>query len=115
MLQDLNTGFSIPPGPVILSPVTFLSGLFKEVVYKTPYIEKSKWIDEMNNIFVGDAIVGAYGNKETDTKAYQNSGVPLERVWIVNPEGVLKNVGTEEETSYPDQAENVDTLYPKIE
>lgn len=112
MLQN-QSGFSLPPGPVIFSPVPFLTGLISEVVSKTPHIEKSKSIDEMNKIFSGDFIVGAYGNKDTDTKAYQNSGIPLERVWIVNTQGVLKNEGNKEVTSYAEQAKHVDKLYPK--
>lgn len=113
MLQN-QSGFSLPPGPVIFSPVPFFTGLIAEVISKTPFVEKSKSIDEMNKIFVGDTIVGAYGNKETDTTAYQNSGIPLERVWIVNPAGDLKNEATKLVTSYAQQAEHVDELYPKL-
>ena len=41
MLQNLD-GYSLPPGPVLFSPVTFISGLIAEVVTKTPDVQKSK-------------------------------------------------------------------------
>ena len=56
-----------------------------------------------NNTEIEDTIVAGYGNKATDTKAYVNSGIPLDAVYIVNPEGELKNEGTGEVTSYKEQ------------
>ena len=120
MLQDLD-GYSLPPGPIFLSPTTFTSGVIAEVITKTPYVQKTKTIDGIWNVFksekntrIENTIVAAYGNKPTDTKAYVNSGLPLNSVYIVNPQGELKNEGTEEITSYEEQVENIDTLYPKL-
>eukprot|EP00092_Neocalanus_flemingeri_P014105 GFUD01015214.1.p1 GENE.GFUD01015214.1~~GFUD01015214.1.p1 ORF type:complete len:335 (+),score=71.34 GFUD01015214.1:212-1216(+) len=118
MLQNIN-GYSLPPGPVLFSPITFLSGLIAEVVTKTPDIQKTKIMNEIWNMFksqnntnIEDTIVAGYGNKATDTKAYVNSGIPLEAVYIVNPEGELKNEGTGDVTSYEEQVQNIETLYP---
>ena len=120
MLQNQN-GFSLPPGPVLFSPVTFLSGLISEVVSKTPDIQKTKTVTEIWNIFksanntdISDTIVAGYGNKATDTKAYFNSGIPLHTVYIINPEGELKNERSGEVTSYNQQVQNIDTLYPSL-
>ena len=120
MLQDLD-GYSLPPGPVLLTPTTFISGVIAEVVTKTPDVQKTKTINEIWNIFkseknqrIEDTLVAGYGNKPTDTTAYANSGLPLSTVYIVNPQGVLKNEGTGEITSYGEQVQKIDTLYPKL-
>lgn len=109
-----QSGFSLPTGPVIMSPVPFFTGFIAELISKTPFLEKSKSINEINKIFSGDTIKGAYGNKVTDTTAYKTSGIPLQRIWIVNPDGELKNEASQQITSYPQQVENVDQLYPKL-
>jgi len=120
MLQDLD-GYSLPRGPVLFSPITFISGLIAEVVTKTPDVQKTKTMNEIWNIFksenntkIEDTLVAGYGNKPTDTKAYINSGIPLASVYIVNPQGVLKNEGTGEVTSYEEQVQSIDTLYPSL-
>ena len=40
-LQDQG-GYSLPAGPVLFSPVTFLSGLISEVVTGSPHLQKSQ-------------------------------------------------------------------------
>ena len=120
MLQDINT-FSLPVGPVLFSPTTFISGLIAEVVTKSPDIQKTKTMDEIwklfkskNNTRVEDTIVAGYGNKATDTKAYVNSGIPLSSIFIINPDGVLKNEGTGEITSYHEQIQKIDDIFPDL-
>ena len=120
MLQNVN-GYSLPPGPVLLSPITFISGLIAEVVTQTPDVQKTKTVNEIWNIFksqnnteIEDTIVAGYGNKATDTKAYVNSGIHLDAVYIGNPEGELKNEGTGDVASYKEQVQSIDTLYPTL-
>jgi len=112
-------GKSLPAGPVIFSPTSFISGLIAEVVTGSPHVQKTKMIQELwatfkseNRTDINDVIVAAYGNKETDTKAYLQSGLSPQRVFIVNPQGELKNVGTGQVSSYQTQAEIIDTLFP---
>jgi len=61
-----------------------------------------------------DSVVSAYGNKDSDVKAYVNSEIDLNSIYIVNPEGVLENVGTGESSSYEEQVTKVDKLYPVV-
>ena len=46
MLQDLD-GYSLPRGPVLFSPITFISGLIAEVVTKTPDVQKTKTMNDV--------------------------------------------------------------------
>jgi len=121
MLQDVD-GSSLPLGPVLMSPTTFMSGLISEVVTGTPDVQKTKTVNDIWSLFqidpsntkIGDTIVAGYGNKETDTRAYTNAGIPLNTIYIVNPEGQLKNEGTGNMSSYTEQAEHVNSLYPEL-
>jgi len=114
-LQNIS-GFSLPQGPVLMSPTSFISGLIAEVVTRTPAVQKTKTVKEIQEAFnnLPDTIVAGYGNKDTDKKAYEDSGISSERIFIVNPEGELTNIGTEEVSSYGEQVEQIHSLYPDI-
>ena len=60
-----------------------------------------------------DVVVGAYGNKNTDTEAYLKSGIRGERVFLINENSKLINVATGNMSSYQLQAEAIDQFYPK--
>ncbi|MGE0868561.1 MAG: hypothetical protein AB7P03_08365 [Kofleriaceae bacterium] len=68
-LDDL--GF--PPGPVITAI---------EIGDTAGY--KSRWLDRMFDVF-GWVPVAAYGNADTDIIAYETSGIPKDRTFIVGP------------------------------
>ena len=87
-------GKSLPPGPVIFSPTSFITGLIAEVVTGSPDVQKTKMILELWSTFrsenrtdINEVIVGGYGNKETDTKAYLQAGLLPHNVFIVNTQG----------------------------
>jgi len=120
MLQNQD-GFSIPEGPVLFSPMPLISGVIAEVVEKTPNVQKTKIIQELwslfksaNNTDINNTIVGSYGDKVTDVKAYFDAGISMMKTYIVNPKGELKTEGSGEVSSYKEQIENLDKLYPKI-
>lgn len=79
-------------------------------------------------------IKGAYGDKQTDTKAYQNSGISPASIYCVTDDkgcvkhrqknlywepfisilGTLVNEETGASSSYKDQVEITDTLFPPL-
>jgi len=114
-------GYSLPMGPVLFNPVTFISGLVTEVVTKAPHVQKIKTIRDLwatfesdNRTDINGVIKAAYGNTDTDTKAYLEAGLRPGSVFIVNKQGVLKNIGTGDVSSYEMQIENIEKLYPQI-
>ena len=64
---------------------------------------------------IGETIVAAYGNKETDVKAYTNCGLPKERMYIVNTYGELRNMGSGVVSSYNEQAAGIESIFPRLE
>ena len=87
------------PDEMKTSLITKLWEIFKEQ-------EKSK---------ISETILAAYGNKETDVKAYTNCGLPKERIYIVNTYGELRNEGSGVVSSYQQQASDIDTIFLKLE
>jgi len=112
-LQDQNH-FSLPKGPVFMSPKTFAEALVDALSNPTPV--KTSTIKSLLDLFdiKENVVVGAYGNKNSDTQAYMNSGVSTNIIYLVNSDGVLRRVGDGKRTSYFEHASNVNQKYPKI-
>jgi len=113
--------YHLPAGPLLLSPTNFIAGLITEVVTGRPDEMKTSLIRKVWGIFkeqegkeIGETIVAAYGNKETDVKAYSNCGLPKEKMYIVNTYGELKNMGSGVVSSYQEQAAGIDSIFPKL-
>jgi len=111
-------GKTLPQGPVFFSPNALITGLITEVT-GSPHLEKTSSLLDLwatfkskNRTDINEVIQGAYGNKETDNKAYLQAGLLPHKVFIVNPSGELKNIGSGEVSSYQKQAETIDELYP---
>jgi len=120
MLQN-RAGYSIPPGPVLFSPSTFISSLVTEVVDGNPYVQKTQTIADIWRSFntpdksgIMHTVMTAYGNKETDVTAYVDAGIDPHSIYIVNPQAELVNIGSGEVSSYAHQAETIELLYPAI-
>jgi len=114
--------YRLPPGPLLLSPTNFITGFITEVVTGRPDEMKTCLITKLWETFkeeerseIGETIVAAYGNKETDVKAYTNCGLPKERMYIVNTYGELRNMGSGVVSSYNEQAAGIDSIFPRLE
>ena len=108
-LQDKN-GYSLPLSPVIMSPTVGLNGLSQDKA-----ANKLATLQSLLNLFdlKAKVVEGAYGNKDSDTKAYVDSGIPDNKVFLVNKQSEMINVGTKEKTSYMEHFKNVAQMYPK--
>ena len=111
-LQDQD-GYSLPMGPVFLSPRTFIGGVIAEVTDPAPM--KLAMIKSIADLFNRKAEVfsGAYGNKDTDSRAYVQAGIDESKIFIVDTSSVLRRFSDGEITSYGDHEQQVDELYPK--
>ena len=112
-LQDQD-GYSLPMGPVFLSPRTFIGGVIAELSDPAPM--KTAMIKSVTDLFDRGAEVfcGAYGNKETDSRAYVQAGIDETKIFIVDTSSVLRRFSDGEITSYGNHEKQVDELYPKF-
>ena len=76
---------------------------------------KTTALSNVLNLFKDEfrVVAGAYGNNNSDSDAYNNVGIPLEKTFIIDKNSKIVNLLSKEETSYKVQASDIDTLYPK--
>jgi len=113
-LQDV-AGHSMPLGALFHLPRSLLGSLYSPggSRQKTSLM-LSIWncFESENRTDITDTLVAGYGNNRGDFEAYRNAGV--ERIYIVNTESVLVDVANSLLTSYPEQVQNIDQLYPPV-
>lgn len=116
LFQDLQNqdGYSLPQGPVFMSPKTFAQALVDAMT--DPSIVKTDALVNILRLFDvrQDAIVGAYGNRNSDTEAYMGAGIRPNIIYMINNEGELLRASDGRLTSYNEHAQNVDQYYPKL-
>ena len=114
-LQNVEEGYarySMPKGPVFLSPYSAMEGIKNR---GNENVEKLATLRSLLDLFdlKQDVVVGAYGNAETDDKAYLASGISDRKIFKLNEESEMTNLATGDVTSYASQARAVNKLYPK--
>jgi len=79
-------GHRLPRGPLILSPSRTFEALDRELVRKIPHLFKISALSDIRSLWpeTQNPYVGAFGNKLTDTEAYKQVGVPLDRLFCVD-------------------------------
>uniref|UniRef100_A0A8C2WS67 phosphatidate phosphatase n=1 Tax=Cyclopterus lumpus TaxID=8103 RepID=A0A8C2WS67_CYCLU len=84
-------GTMLPIGPVLLSPSSLFSALHREVIEKKPEKFKIECLTDIKQLFYPNTepFYAAFGNRATDVYSYKEVGVPLNRIFTVNPKGEL--------------------------
>uniref|UniRef100_A0A5S6QCQ0 LNS2 domain-containing protein n=1 Tax=Trichuris muris TaxID=70415 RepID=A0A5S6QCQ0_TRIMR len=106
----------MPDGPLLLAPLTMLAALHQEVVMKTPHIFKAKCLQEIKNLFPSSVMPfhGAFGNQATDIHAYASLGIPLERIFRVNPHSFLVSALQYVHFNYEELADKICWTFPNL-
>ncbi|XP_056289994.1 phosphatidate phosphatase LPIN2-like isoform X2 [Pseudoliparis swirei] len=101
-----DRGTLLPRGPLLLSPSSLFSAFHREVIEKKPEKFKIQCLTDIKNLFLPDThpFYAAFGNRESDVFAYKQVGVPVCRVFTVNPRGEL----------IPEQAKGNKTSYGRL-
>jgi len=98
-------GFSLPMGPLFMAPRA--RGMTH--TYKTmQLINLSHIFNEPRGVFYG-----AYGHASIDSDIYRNAGIMPSHTFLFDEQGRMFNMKTKEGTSYREQTEMVDVIYPK--
>ncbi|XP_024151438.1 phosphatidate phosphatase LPIN1 isoform X1 [Oryzias melastigma] len=84
-------GTMLPMGPVLLSPSSLFSAFHREVIEKKPEKFKIECLTDIKHLFYpnSEPFYAAFGNRATDVYSYKEVGVPLNRIFTVNPKGEL--------------------------
>ncbi|XP_041661468.1 phosphatidate phosphatase LPIN1-like isoform X2 [Cheilinus undulatus] len=108
-------GTMLPIGPVLLSPSSLFSALHREVIEKKPEKFKVECLTDIKNLFYPNTqpFYAAFGNRPTDVYSYKEVGVPLNRIFTVNPKGELVQEHAKTNiSSYVRLGEVVDHVFP---
>ena len=75
-----------------MSPKSFAEALVDAL--SDPSGVKATKIQSFVNLFniKQNVVIGAYGNRNSDTKAYLDAGIPRDRIFLVNSNSVLRRV-----------------------
>ncbi|XP_036405349.1 phosphatidate phosphatase LPIN1-like isoform X2 [Megalops cyprinoides] len=110
-------GTMLPQGPVLLSPSSLFSALHREVIEKKPEKFKVECLTDIKNLFYPNTepFYAAFGNRPTDVYSYKEVGVPLNRIFTVNPKGELVQEHAKTNiSSYTRLGEVVDHVFPLL-
>ncbi|XP_024129774.1 phosphatidate phosphatase LPIN2 isoform X2 [Oryzias melastigma] len=117
-LQWVNDGgIILPRGPLMLSPSSLFSAFHREVIEKKPEIFKIECLTDIKNLFQHNKqpFYAAFGNRTNDVFAYKEVGVPVCRIFTVNPKGELIQEQTKgNKSSYGRLSELVEHVFPLL-
>uniref|UniRef100_A0A4W4F1X9 phosphatidate phosphatase n=1 Tax=Electrophorus electricus TaxID=8005 RepID=A0A4W4F1X9_ELEEL len=117
-LHWVNDGGTIlPRGPLMLSPSSLFSAFHREVIEKKPEIFKIECLTDIKNLFHPNKhpFYAAFGNRTNDVFAYKEVGVPVCRIFTVNPKGELIQEQTKgNKSSYSRLSELVEHVFPLL-
>ncbi|XP_070493867.1 phosphatidate phosphatase LPIN3 isoform X3 [Chironomus tepperi] len=116
-LRSIRQGdVKLPDGPLLLNPTSLISAFHREVIERKPEQFKIECLSDIKSLF-GDKnpFYAGYGNRINDVWAYRAVGIPIMRIYTINPRGELKHELTQTfQSSYCSMTYIVDQLFPPI-
>lgn len=116
-----QNGYTVPPGPIICSDKQMLASLIREVVLRKPDKFKIPALENIRELFHKEynPFAGGFGNRITDTKCYLKVKIPSDRIFQVNPQGVViqrPDLSSDDTviSSYERIADMIDEYFPPI-
>uniref|UniRef100_A0A3Q3LF62 phosphatidate phosphatase n=1 Tax=Mastacembelus armatus TaxID=205130 RepID=A0A3Q3LF62_9TELE len=110
-----DRGTLLPQGPLMLSPSSLFSAFHREVIEKKPEKFKIECLTDIKNLFPPNThpFYAAFGNRASDVFAYKQVGVPMCRIFTVNPKGeLILEQAKCNKTSYSRLSELVEHVFP---
>lgn len=117
-LQSLNQKTKIlPEGPLIMSHDRLFKSFVREVIQRTPQKFKAEKLREISGLFPEERnpFFAGFGNRETDAMAYKAAGVPLNKIFIINPESLVFVYNNTYAKTYVQLDELVYEMFPPVE
>uniref|UniRef100_A0A3Q3B906 phosphatidate phosphatase n=1 Tax=Kryptolebias marmoratus TaxID=37003 RepID=A0A3Q3B906_KRYMA len=110
-------GTMLPMGPVLLSPSSLFSAFHREVIEKKPEKFKVECLTDIKHLFYPNTepFYAAFGNRATDVYSYKEVGIPLNRIFTVNPKGeLIQELAKTNIPSFGRLCEMVDHVFPDL-
>ncbi|KRT86200.1 hypothetical protein AMK59_1168, partial [Oryctes borbonicus] len=90
----------------------------REVIEKKPEQFKISCLSDIRALFPSDSnpFYAGYGNRINDVWAYRAVGIPIVRIFTINPKGELKHELTQTfQSSYVQQSLVVNNVFPSVD
>jgi len=116
-LQSVKQGdVCLPDGPIFLNPDSLIHAFRREVIDRNPEEFKIRCLKDIQSLFEGkNPFFAGYGNRPNDAYAYRAVGIPVSRIFTINPAGELRHELTQNyQTSYTEQDSMVDLVFPPV-
>uniref|UniRef100_A0A3B5QMK8 phosphatidate phosphatase n=1 Tax=Xiphophorus maculatus TaxID=8083 RepID=A0A3B5QMK8_XIPMA len=110
-------GTMLPLGPVLLSPSSLFSAFHREIIEKKPELFKIECLTDIKHLFYPNTepFYAAFGNRATDVYSYKEVGIPLNRIFTVNPKGeLIQEHAKTNISSFGRLCEMVDHVFPVL-
>uniref|UniRef100_A0A453I2I6 phosphatidate phosphatase n=2 Tax=Aegilops tauschii subsp. strangulata TaxID=200361 RepID=A0A453I2I6_AEGTS len=109
-------GKALPDGPVVISPDGLFPSLYREVIRRAPHEFKISCLADIKALFPPDShpFYAGFGNRDTDELSYLKVGIPMGKIFIINPKGevaVNRRVNTK---SYMSLHALVNRVFPPL-
>ncbi|XP_066142895.1 phosphatidate phosphatase LPIN3 [Euwallacea fornicatus] len=115
-LKSIKQGnMSMPDGPILLNPTSLITAFHREVIEKKPEAFKISCMSDIKALFPveSEPFYAGYGNRINDVWAYRAVGIPIHRIFTINPKGELKHELTQTfQSSYTNMSVIVDQMFP---
>lgn len=111
-------GCALPNGPLLISPDTLVTALYREVIAKRPEDFKIECLKNIASLFPNkNPFYAGFGNRINDQWAYTAVGIPVTRIFTINPRGevVRQKISQVLSTSYKNLHEVVDHVFPTMD
>ncbi|WOG90691.1 hypothetical protein DCAR_0309935 [Daucus carota subsp. sativus] len=106
-------GKGLPDGPVVISPDGLFPSLFREVIRRAPHEFKIACLEDIRACFPSDRkpFYAGFGNRDTDEFSYLKVGIPIGKIFIINPKGEVV-VNRCDNKSYTSLHDLVNGMFP---
>lgn len=115
-LQSICQGdVKLPDGPLLLNPTSLISAFHREVIERKPEQFKIACLSDIQALFPQNPFYAGYGNRINDVWAYRAVGIPIMRIFTINPKGELKHELTQTlKSTYSSMTYIADQMFPPV-
>ncbi|XP_006663594.1 phosphatidate phosphatase PAH2-like [Oryza brachyantha] len=109
-------GKALPDGPVVISPDGLFPSLYREVIRRAPHEFKISCLEAIKALFPPDSnpFYAGFGNRDTDELSYLKVGIPMGKIFIINPKGEVAVNRRVDTKSYTSLHALVNGMFPPI-
>jgi phosphatidate phosphatase LPIN len=116
-LYSIRQGdIALPQGPIIMSPDGLINSFKREVIDRRPQDFKIPALQQVYDTFPDDynPFFAGFGNRDTDLEAYKTVGVPVSKIFIINPKGEIQHMNRALRKTYISLNDLVHEMFPPL-